>query len=136
MWEGVDVPMGMSRVNIEDHAALDKSKTKDNKYDKMSGEHVDNLENQRHLDEEQKKLTALLEEMSKVFQGKVSTRDGIKVDFELKPNGIPKYSPPYLIPVALEQVTKNAITMMCEQGILKAVHKNTEWAAPCGTQEY
>ena len=71
-----------------------------------------------------------LEEMSKVFQGKVRTCNGIRVYFELNPNAVSKYSHPYSIPIALEQVTKNEINMMCEQGILKEVHKETEWDAP------
>ena len=73
----------------------------------MSGEEVANLDNQGHLNKEQRnKLTALLEEMRKVLQEKVGTRNGIRVDFDLKPNAVPKYSRLYSIPVALEQVTK------------------------------
>ena len=69
----------------------------------------------------------LLEEMKAVFQGQVGTCQGIKVDFELCRGTKLKYSQSYSILVALEQVTKNVIVMMCNQGILKEVQVNTEW---------
>ena len=97
----------------------------------MTGKEITNLPNQSHLNKEQKQqLTDLLEEMKEVFQGKVGTCEGIEVDFKLKPNAEPRYSRPYSIPVSLEKVTKSAINMMCEQGILRKVDENTAWAAP------
>ena len=89
------------------------------------------MDNQAHLTEKQKdQLAVVLTEMEELFEGVVGTREGIEIDFQLKQNAVPFYARPYSIPVALQEITRNAIEMMCEQDILEESHEDTEWAAP------
>ena len=84
------------------------------------------MTNQKHLLKEQKgNLTLLLEEMKEIFQVHVGTPQGIKIDFELCKDAKPKCIQLHSILVALKQVTKNVITMMWDQVILKEVQEDT-----------
>ena len=128
VWHGIGVPLDESK---HESNVLDKSKITDNKYKEMSPKEVVELDNQKHLTGEQKsKLEALLTEVKGLFAGKVGTRDGIKVSFQLKPDAVPHYARPYNIPESLRGVTKNAIQMMCDEGILERTNEDSEWAAP------
>ena len=103
----------------------------DNKYIPISVNEIVNHDNQKSLTEEQKEQTSLLLENHKeLFSGNVGTQKGITVGFKLKENARPYYSKPYGIPVSLREVTKKAISHMCEQGVLREAREDTEWAAP------
>lgn len=132
-WDGVRIPIddGTRARKFQSCNALDKRNIADNQYKQMTASEIVELENQAHLSKEEKrKLEQVLEEFGDLFKGKVGTRPGIKVAFELKQDARPFYSKPYSIPVSLQEVTKNAINMMVEQGILREARENTEWASP------
>lgn len=129
-WEEIRIPMTNSETG-NTHDTLDKSKMQDNTYVPMTGQEIANHDNQKPLSNEQRKrLITLVDDKNKLFYGKVRTREGIKVYFKLKPNAEPYYDCPYSIPVSLGEITKNAINMVCDQGILKEMREDTEWAAP------
>ena len=48
----------------------------------------------------------------------------------MKDNARPYYAKPYSILVAIQDITKNAIQMMVDQGILRETREDTAWASP------
>ena len=122
---------GTQAQQLHNCNALDKNKMADNAYKKMGPAEIVKLDNQQHLNVWQKRqLESLLKEYEDLFQGKVGTRPGIKISFELKPDAKPYYAKPYSIPISLQAITKNAIQMMVSQGILQETREDTKWASP------
>ena len=71
----------------------------------------------------------MLSKHEKLFNGNISTQEGITLGFKLKENAQPFYAKLYGIPMSLREITEKAIEHMREQGVLRETREDTEWAA-------
>ena len=102
-----------------------------NNYKDMTAKEMVNLDNQGHLKTKEKNLLEVfLGGFEDLFLGKVGNHKGMDVEFELEEGTKPFYARPYNIPVSLLDSTKEAIQEMIQNGVLKQIHEDTEWAAP------
>jgi len=132
-WEGISVSMFNKREprNNEECNKLEKETMQENKYSYLDAKEIAYLDNQKHLnDKEKEKLEVVLREFNELFEGRVGTYTDLEIEFELKPNAKPYYGRPYNVPVSQLPLCKAAIKEMINNGVLREVHEDTEWAAP------
>ena len=131
-WEGTSISMFNKRGprNHEECNKLERETMNKNKYTYMEAREIAHLDNQKHLNNEEKeKLEILLCEFNDLFEGRVGSYTDLKIEFELKHDAKPYYGKPYNIPVSQLPLCKAAIKEMVDNGVLIEVREDTEWAA-------
>ena len=124
-WEGTSISM-FNKRGPRNHEECNKLERETIKYTYMEAREIAHLDNQKHLNNEEKeKLEILLCEFNDLFEGRVGTYTDLEIEFELKPDAKPYYGRPYNIPVSQLLLYKAAIKEMVDNGVLREVREDT-----------
>ena len=130
-WQGISIPLSKVKENDLKYEAYNRTKMKANSYTKLTAAEIVVLDNQQHFTNIEKEgLQTFLEQFEDLFLGRVGNHQGTNIEFELKKDAKPFYAKPYNIPVALMDLTKQAIQEMIDNDFIMQMHDDTEWAAP------
>ena len=98
------------------------------KYEPADLEQICSAQDQLQV-EQQKKLLALLQKYSELFDGTLGTWQGTEVDLQLKEGAVPYHAKAFPVPKVHMDSLKMEVERLCKLGVLKRVNRS-EWAAP------